>query len=107
MRRFILLFFIPMLTFAQTADLIFTNATVWTVDPARPRAQAVAVLDGKILAVGAQNEMKAYTSSRTTVIDLKGKFVLPGFIDDHTHFMSGGFQLQSVNLRYADTEREF
>jgi hypothetical protein len=95
------------LCFSQQADIIFVNGKIWTVDDARPTAEAVAVLDGKIVAVGTTAEIRAVASPSTTVIDLKSKLLLPGFIDDHTHFMSGGFQLQSVNLRYADSEKEF
>src|SRR5258708_38245703 len=107
MRILILLSFFPMLTLAQTAEIVFTNANVWTVDSSKPRAEAVAVTNGKILAVGSKHDIAAYISPKTVIVDLKGKFMLPGFIDDHTHFMSGGFQLQSVNLRYADDEQEF
>jgi len=92
---------------AQQADIIFVNGKIWTVDDARPSAEAVAVLGGKIAAVGSTAEIRALASPSTTVVDLKSKLLLPGFIDNHTHFMSGGFQLQSVDLRYADTEKDF
>jgi hypothetical protein len=92
---------------AQTADVIFTNANIWTVDAARPRAEAVAVRDGRILAVGAVSEIDALKGSTTTVVDVNGRLMLPGFIDNHTHFMSGGFQLQSVDLRDAKSQKEF
>ena len=91
----------------KIADIVFENGKVWTVDKAKPTAEAVAVLDGKILAVGSSSEMKKYEGENTKVIDLKGKRMLPGFIDDHTHFMSGGFQLQNVDLRYAKSKQEF
>jgi predicted amidohydrolase YtcJ len=67
----------------------------------------VAVLGGKIIAVGTSAEIRRHQGSATRVIDLKRRLILPGFIDNHTHFMSGGFQLQSVDLRYAKNEREF
>ncbi|MBM4160936.1 MAG: amidohydrolase [Ignavibacteria bacterium] len=92
---------------AQTADVILTNARVWTVDKAQPTAEAVAVLGARILAVGSRSGMEKHVGPQTKVIDLKGKRVLPGFIDNHTHFMSGGFQLQNVDLRYARDEEEF
>jgi len=101
------IFFSTGLLFSQRADIIFVNGKIWTVDDARPTAEAVAVLAGKIVAVGTTAEIRALASPSTTVIDLKSKLLLPGFIDNHTHFMSGGFQLQSVNLRYADSENEF
>jgi hypothetical protein len=97
----------PAAMFAQSADIVFTNAKVWTVDKSKPRAEAVAVLNGKVLAVGTSREVEAYASPKTVRVDLEGRLMLPGLIDNHTHFMSGGFQLQSVNLRYADNEQEF
>ncbi|HWP83280.1 MAG TPA: amidohydrolase [Bacteroidota bacterium] len=91
----------------QIADAVFMNANVWTVDNHKPRAEAVAVLNGRILAVGSKKEIQAFIGKSTTIIDIKGKLLLPGFIDNHTHFMSGGFQLQSVDLRYANNQQEF
>lgn len=91
----------------QIADLLFVNGKVWTVDKSNPAAEAVAVLGGRILAVGSSAETKKFEGPSTKVIDLTGKRMLPGFIDNHTHFMSGGFQLQSVDLRYAKSESEF
>jgi predicted amidohydrolase YtcJ len=91
----------------QLADVVFVNGRIWTVDKARLDAEAVAVLNGRILAVGSGNEIKKFVGADTRIVDLKGKRMLPGFIDNHTHFMSGGFQLQSVDLRYAKSETEF
>jgi hypothetical protein len=89
------------------ADIVFVNGKIWTVDKAKPDAEAVAVLGGRILSVGSSANVKKCIGPKTKVIDLKGKRMLPGFIDNHTHFMSGGFQLQSVDLRYSKSEREF
>ena len=91
----------------QQADIVFVNAKVWTVNAVQPEARAVAVLSGRILAVGSDAEVKRFVGSQTKVVDVRGKRMLPGFIDNHTHFMSGGFQLQSVDLRYANDETEF
>ena len=102
-----LLFAVTAMSQTQFADLVFVNGKVWTVDKQKPNADAVAVLNGRILAVGSSSEIKLFIGSRTKVIDLKGKRMLPGFIDNHTHFMSGGFQLQSVDLRYTKSEEEF
>ena len=93
--------------FSQIADEIFFHGKITTVDSAKPAAEAVAVLAGRILAVGSDGEIGKYRGPSTKSVDLRGKRMLPGFIDDHTHFMSGGFQLQSVNLRYANDEAEF
>jgi len=105
-------FFIPiliskMMAQNQIADVVFTNARIWTVDKSRPNAEAVAVLGGRILAVGTGAEIKKNVGKPTKVYDLGGKRMLPGFIDNHTHFMSGGFQLQSVDLKHAKSEQEF
>ncbi len=89
------------------ADLILTNASVWTVDPDRPWAEAVAVRDGIILRVGSAKEVRAWAGPAKETIDLKGGLVLPGFIDSHTHFLTGGFALSSVQLRDVTTREEF
>src|SRR5437762_2328477 len=90
-----------------TADLIIINATVHTMDPARPAAQALAIIGNRIVAVGTTDEIKNLAGLNTRVIDARGRLVLPGFNDAHTHFMSGGFQLSSVDLREANTQQEF
>lgn len=92
--------------FSQQADILFVNGNFWTVDSARPRAEAVAVRGGKIMAVGSDDDLRPHRGPSTLVLDLKGKFVLPGLIDNHTHFMNGGFQLQNVDLRDAKDETE-
>jgi len=102
-----LLTVITALSQSQIADIVFVNGKIWTVDKAKPEAEAVAIVGGRILSVGTTAEVKKCIGPKTKVIDLKGKRMLPGFIDNHTHFMSGGFQLQSVDLRYAKNETEF
>jgi predicted amidohydrolase YtcJ len=89
------------------ADLIITNASVWTVDNARPKAQAVAVLGDRIVAVGSSAEVDAWRGPRTQVIDAGGKLLLPGFNDSHVHFMSGGQQLDNVEVNDATSSEEF
>lgn len=108
MKKLLLLFAIPLCLFAQQyADVVFINGKIWTVDRAQPEAEGVAVFDGKIVAVGSTSEIKKFIGKGTKTVDLKHRRVLPGFIDNHTHFMSGGFQLQNVDLRYANDEKEF
>ena len=92
---------------SQEASMILSGGTVWTGDTLRPHAEAVAVGDGKILAVGTNEEIAAHRGPSTRMVDLQGRFMMPGFIDDHAHFVAGGFQLQSVDLRDAETEEEF
>jgi predicted amidohydrolase YtcJ len=92
---------------APKADLALINGRVWTGNPAQPWAEAVASRGERIIAVGMNTEIQKLASGATRVIDLRGKLALPGFIDDHTHFMAGGFQLRSVDLRDAATQAEF
>jgi len=86
---------------------IYMNGVIHTMDAKKPVVEAVAVFHDRILAVGSNAEIKALAGSVTTVVDLNRKLMLPGFIDDHTHFSSGGFQLQNVDLRYTKNEQEF
>ena len=89
------------------ADRIFIGGSVWTADPDAPRAAAVAVRGDRILATGSDSEVLALAGPATDVVELHGGFVMPGFIDTHTHFLEGGFRLSSVNLRDASSPREF
>ena len=91
----------------HAADLIFVNGKVWTADPAAPIVEAVAVRGGKILDVGTNDRVRAYAAEQTQIVDLRGRLMLPGFIDNHTHFLEGGFQLKSIDLRHARSSREF
>ena len=70
---------------AEVASAIYTNARIWTGDSARPSAQALAVRDGKLLAVGSDAEALAFRGPATRVVDLQGKRVVPGFSDAHWH----------------------
>src|SRR6266567_4479392 len=77
---------------AQTkpaADLVITNAKIWTVDKAKPTAQAVAVLGDRIVAVGSNVDALAWRGPNTRLMDAGGKLLLPGFNDAHVHFVSG------------------
>jgi len=89
------------------ADLIFTGGTVWTGAGEGPLAEALAVKGDRILAVGTHQEVSALAGPGTRTVALEGRTLLPGFVDSHTHFLSGGFQLASVDLRDAGTPEEF
>jgi len=89
------------------ADLIITNAKIWTVDKSLPTAQAVAILGDRIVAVGANTEIDAWRAPHTHVIDAGSKLLLPGFNDAHVHFVSGGMQLDNIQLNDATTPEEF
>jgi predicted amidohydrolase YtcJ len=90
-----------------SASLVLLNGKIWTVNDAQPRAEAVACLGGRIVAVGSNGEIRKWIGAGTEVIDLGGKLVLPGFNDAHVHFFSGGENLASVQLRDAKSEDEF
>ncbi|MFN2493766.1 MAG: amidohydrolase family protein, partial [Pyrinomonadaceae bacterium] len=92
---------------ALTPDLIIINANVHTLDSKPSTAQAVAIYGNRIAAVGSNREIKSLGGQHTRVIDAHGQLVLPGFNDAHVHFLSGGFQLSSVDLRDASTPAEF
>jgi predicted amidohydrolase YtcJ len=72
---------------AVPADRVFLGGRIWTGDPARPRAQALAVAGDAIVAVGADADVKRYVGPSTTTVDLRGRFVAPGFNDAHLHFL--------------------
>ncbi len=90
-----------------TADLVIVNAKVRTMDNAKPNAEAIAVVGNRIVAVGTNAAIRLLASAQTRTIDAKGKLVLPGFNDSHVHFLEGGFQLSSVDLRDAKSPEEF
>ena len=85
------------------ADLVLTNGKVITVDDAVPEAQALAVKDGRILAVGSSQEMEAYVGSSTQVVDLAGRTAIPGFIEGHGHYTSLGETKLTLDLTGATT----
>src|SRR5450755_4101181 len=89
------------------ADLIVRNACVWTVTPAQPPADAVAVLNGRIAAVGPNSAVMAWRGPSTRVVDAKGGRLLPGFNDAHVHFSDGGASLAAVQLNDATSVKEF
>lgn len=89
------------------ADLLLVNARIWTGDPARPAATALAVRDGRIAAVGADADVAKWRRGRSEILDAKGRRVVPGFIDGHTHFFVAGYNLLAVDLRDAASPGEF
>lgn len=88
------------------ADLILHSGKVYTLDPKKLTARAIGVEDGRIVAVGADNEIKRIAPRDCLRIDLGGKAVVPGFIDCHTHFIQMGIDSMAVELSRAPTLRE-
>ena len=87
------------------ADIIYFNAKIWTGDSANPEAKAIAIKDSLILYVG--NDYQKYVGSQTTLVDLQGKMLVPGFIDNHVHFLDGGYYLANIDLREVKSKAEF
>jgi hypothetical protein len=79
-------------------DLILKNGKVVTMDENNPRAEAVAIKDGKFFEVGSNKEVLKLKEGKTKIIDLEGKVLLPGFIDSHMHFLDFGYSLTKVDL---------
>ncbi|MES2468235.1 MAG: amidohydrolase [Verrucomicrobiota bacterium] len=84
--------------FAQQADTIYHGGPIITIDDADPRAEAVAVKDGKVIAVGKKDDVLKTKGDATKLVDLAGKTMLPGFVDAHGHVFGGGIQALSANL---------
>ncbi len=91
----------------EPASLVVKGARVWTGDPARPWAEAVAVRGETIVAVGSAAEVEPLIGEATEVIEVPGGMLVPGFIDSHVHFVDGGAALASVQLRDAASPEEF
>lgn len=87
----------------EQADMVLTNGKIFTGLDEEPRFQAVAVKGGKIIAVGTNEEIAEYVGTSTQVLDVERKLVIPGFIDAHCHFSSGGHSLTKLDLRNAQT----
>jgi len=101
---------------AHGADLILLHGKVWTGEPVTTRGEtpaparmveAVAIANGRILAVGSDEEIRTCKGLNTEVVDLRGRLVVPGLADSHVHFIQGGFQLLEVDLKDAHSEEEF
>lgn len=87
----------------EQADLVLTDGEVITVDPALPRAEAIAVRDGRIAAVGSAEEIEGWIGENTSVIDLAGRAAMPGFIEGHAHYMRLGASTLELDLSDATT----
>lgn len=92
---------------ARAADTAFVKGRIWTGDPARPDAQAVAVTNGRFVAVGTDAEVRAAAGSTAKIVDLGGQRVVPGFYDSHVHMLGSGMRLSQVALKDAADEAEF
>ncbi len=91
---------------ARAADLILHNGVIWTVDSKNSIAQAMAIRDGKFVVVGSNRDALRLRGPGTQVIDLRGRFVIPGFNDNHVHFASAA-QFLEFNIMAAASQEQF
>ena len=104
-----LLFFV-LVALAPTqppADLVLLSARIWTGNPSRPEVSALAARNGRIVLVGENRAVESLRGPSTVVVDGKGRRVVPGFIDSHTHMSMGGFNLLAVDLRHTKDPADF
>jgi len=85
----------------------FINGKIYTVNEKQPLAQSVVVEENRIVFVGSDDEAKQFIDVNTNVIDLEGKLMMPGFIDNHVHFIGGGLYLLGIDLRPSNSTTEF
>ncbi|BBN01396.1 hypothetical protein MPTK1_2g07090 [Marchantia polymorpha subsp. ruderalis] len=95
------------LTGATTAETIATNGVIWTGDSSLPWATSLAISRGRILSVGSLREVQRNAGSETQYVDLGGKFVAPGFVDSHVHFIPSGIKMNYVNMRDVRSRSDF
>lgn len=86
---------------AEVADQIWSGGPILTMDDRHPRVEAIAVKDGKILALGSSEDLRQYQSKETVMQNLEGRTLLPGFVDAHGHAFMIGLQAISANLLSA------
>lgn len=90
--------------FAQPADLVISNAAIYTADAGKPRAKAMAVRGGRVVAIG--DEVRGFIGPKTQVVDLQGAAVIPGLIDSHVHMSGLGQLLETADLRHVKSVAE-
>lgn len=105
--KIFLIIFLTITLQAQEMRKAYINGKIYTVNEKQPFAQAVVTEGNKIIFVGNNDEAKKLITSNTEVIDLKEKFMMPGFIDNHVHFITGGHYLLGIDLRSAQSPAEF
>mgnify|MGYP003346189743 FL=1 len=92
---------------APPADTVLTHGHIYTVNPKQPWAEAVAITGGKISFVGTAEQARAYQGPSTRVVDLAGRYAMPGLIDEHVHPLMGGLKvLYQCNFAFTATPAE-
>jgi predicted amidohydrolase YtcJ len=89
------------------ADLVITNARIWTVNSAQPEAQALAILRDRIVVLGQEADVRTLIGPKTRVLDAQGRRIVPGFYDSHVHLLGSGLRLAEIALKDAKDEAEF
>ncbi len=92
---------------AERVTTVFLGGELWTADPAQPTASGLVVVGDRIAFVGSAEAARRWEREAARVVDLKGRRVVPGFIDSHVHLSSGGDELLAPDLRSAKSEEEF
>lgn len=113
MKIFALIISIALLSFVsispkvETADTIFKNGNIYTVNERQPHAQAIAVKGNRIIFVGSDSEVKKYEGKLTRVVDLQGRTVVPGMTDSHNHLIGVGLREMTLNLEGTTSLEDF
>src|SRR5256886_133356 len=92
---------------AEPAQTVFVNGNIYTMNERQPRAEAIAVKDGRIVFVGSNADAKKYQSAETKTVDLARKTVVPGLTDSHCHIFGIGEREMNLNLEGANTLEDF
>jgi predicted amidohydrolase YtcJ len=92
---------------SEPPHLVLVNGVIYTGDPARPRAEAIAIHGERIVAVGSNREIRALAGAKTRVVDLHGRFAMPGFNDAHIHLANGGQARLQIDFEGAKSLAEF
>jgi len=108
MKHFVIILFLLVSGIGMAQNkLAFVNGKIYTVNDKQPLAESVVIENNKIIFVGSNNDAEKFIDASTEKINLQGKFMMPGFIDNHVHFLSGGFYLNGIDLRPAKSTSEF
>lgn len=92
---------------AETADVVFKNGNIYTVNESQPHAEAIAVKAGRIVFVGSNSDAKKYEGKATRVVDLRGRTVVPGLTDSHNHLIGVGLREMTLNLEGTASLEDF
>ena len=103
----ILLFMSGITAGAETAETIFINGNIYTVNEKQPHAEAIAVKGDRIIFVGANADAEKFRGDKTRIVDLAGKTVMPGFTDSHCHIFGIGEREMTLNLEGTNTREDF